>query len=334
MQAKALICDEHQEFTFEDVLLPDHGPDRMLVRTVSTGVSIGTEFALIRGKLSWGPYPLCVGYQGVGRVESVGENVQGFSAGDYVYYRDNKWIERSDGTAVSAVAGTHCSHAVIDPVKTHGVALVPEGLEHDVGSLFVMPAVALHGVDMANVRMGSVAVVFGCGLIGLGVVATCCQRGARVIAVDLQQKRLDIAGKLGADHLIDGNEQDVAAEVQRIAPGGADVVFEVTGIGACIDGAVQLCKPYGKFVLQGNYGADPISYHFLPPHGKHLTWFYPCDDGLAPCRRAVVKNMAMGILPWEHVITHRVPAAESPALYDAINKGEADEVVGAVIKWG
>ncbi len=69
------------------------------------------------------------------------------------------------------------------------------------------------------------------------------------------------------------------------------------------------------------------------PHVKQLTAFFPCNDGLAPCRRAVLKNIATGAIPWEKTISHRVPAAEAPALYEAINQGQADEVMGAVIKW-
>lgn len=333
MQAQALVCDAEQRFTLAEVTLPDPGPDHVLVRTRVSGVSIGTEFALIRNKLSWGPFPLCTGYMGVGVVEQMGQNVTGFAVGDRVYYRDNReGMALSDGQAVSPVTGVHCSHALINPATTHGLAHVPPGVDDEAASMFVMPAVGLFGVDMANPRMGEVVVVFGVGLVGLGVVAACRHRGCEVVAVDLSAQRLAVAQKMGADYLIDGSTQDVAAEVARIAPGGADVVFEATGIPAGIDLAIPLCRPFGKFVLQGNYGAAPISYHFLPPHGKRLTMFYPCDDGLAPCRRAVLKNMASGALPWQHVITHRVSAAGAPALYDAINRG-AEEVLGAVIRW-
>ena len=60
--------------------------------------------------------------------------------------------------------------------------------------------------------------------------------------------------------------------------------------------------------------------------------FFPCDDGWQPFRRAVVKNMAMGVLPWEKTITHRVSFTEAPGLYDGINRGEKD-VLGAIIQW-
>lgn len=333
MMAKALICDAQQRFTYTDVVLPDPGPNRLRVRALKTGVSIGTEFALIRNKISWGPYPICVGYQGVGIVEEVGSEIDGFSVGDKVYYRDGKWMALADGTSVSCVSGTHCSHAVICPRTTHGLAHLPEGVNEEDASLFVMPAVALSGVDMANVRMGSSALVYGCGQIGLGVVAFCARRGAVTIAVDIRGDRLEIARTLGAAHVINAAEQSAPEAVQRITGDGAAVVFEATGIPACIDKAIQLASPRGKFVLQGNYGAAPIAFHFLPAHGKRLTWFYPCDDGLAPCRRAVMENFALGALDWQPVITHRVDAAGIADFYDAVNRGDHDDVVGAVINW-
>jgi len=332
MQAKAIICDEQQNFTYADVALPDPGPGQIVVRPHYSGVSIGTEFALIRNKLSWGPYPLCTGYMAVGTVEYAGKTVSDFKPGDKVYYRDNKDIHLADGQKVSAVTGTHCSLAVIDPNNTHGVAHLPDGVNEAAASMYVMPAVGLNGVDMANPRMGETVVVFGAGLIGLGVVAACSQRGCIVVAIDLADQRLEVAKQLGADYVINSKTQNVQQALKQIAPAGADVVFEATGIPACIDTAIALCKTHGKFVYQGNYGAAPISYHFLPPHGKRLTAFYPCDDGLAACRRAVIKNMAMGTLPWEITITHQVPAVDAPALFAAINGGQ-DDILGAVIDW-
>ena len=333
MKARALVCDCQRNFTLAEVELPEPADNNLVVRTTHTGVSIGTEFMLIRGTLDWGPYPICTGYQGVGVVEHVGADVRGFSVGDKVYFRDNRGIRLADGQPVSGVSGTHCSMAVIDPDNTSGVAILPEGVDEDAASSFVMPACGLFGVDMANPRLGQTLVVHGVGLIGLGVVAAASHRGCVVVAVDLQRRRLDIARQLGADHVINAAESDVREELAGIAPDGADVVFECTGVPACIDPAIALCKPLGKFVFQGNYGAAPITWHFLPPHGKKLTAYFPCDDGRAPCRRAVLKHMAAGALRWEHTITHRVEASDSPDFYARIDAGRADEVVGGVIRW-
>ena len=331
MQAKALICDEHQNFTLDDVTLRDPDADEIAIRTHYTGVSIGTEFALIRNKISWGPYPICTGYQGTGAVEAVGENVINFHVGDKVYFRRNSYMELLNGREVSCVSGAHCSHAVLNPNTSHGAAKIFLGAKMDTAALFVMPAVGLNGVDMANPRMGTTVVVHGTGLIGLGVVAACAHRGCIVIAVDIDQKRLNIAQKMGADYLIDGSK-DVVAEVKKVAPEGADTVFECTGIPECVNKAIEICRTHGSFVWQGNYGVAPVPFEFMPAHTRRLKTFFPCDDGLQPCRRAVIKNMAMGVLKWENCITHHIGYLEAPEIFDRINKGDKD-IVGVVIRW-
>jgi 2-desacetyl-2-hydroxyethyl bacteriochlorophyllide A dehydrogenase len=332
MKAQALICDENQHFSLEDVILEDMKPDQIAIRTHFTGVSIGTEFALIRNKISWGNYPLCTGYMGTGVVEDVGEKVDGFQAGDAVYFRQNESMTLANGKRVSCVTGAHCSHAILKPNTSHGADHIVPGAGMDTASMFVMPAVGLYGVDMANPRTGWTVVVHGVGLIGLGVVAACAQRGCVVIAVDINDRNLAVARQLGADYLINSKRMAMQDAVMEIAPNGADAVFECTGIPECIDQTIPLCRTDGTFVWQGNYGAAPLTMHFLPAHGRRLRMFFPCDDGWQPFRHAVVKNMAMGVLPWEKTITHRIPYEEAPALYDRINRGEED-VLGAIIKW-
>jgi 2-desacetyl-2-hydroxyethyl bacteriochlorophyllide A dehydrogenase len=333
IEAKALVCDAQQRFSLEDVLLQEPDPDQVTIRTHWSGVSVGTEFALIRNKISWGPYPLCTGYMGSGIVEAIGSAIDNFAAGDKVYFRRNDSMTASNGGKISCVSGAHCSHAVLRANTSHGVDHVPEGVGMDAAAMFVMPAVGLHGVDMANPRMGQKVVVYGVGLIGLGVVAACVHRGCEVIAIDVNAKALETAKAFGANFCLNSRECDVTAEVARIAPGGADVVFEATGIPACLDPAIALCRPFGTFVWQGNYGATPVSLHFLPPHGKQLNMVFPCDDGHVPCRRAVLRNMASGALRWDMAITHRIPCQDAPDLFARLNRGEATDVIGAAIRW-
>jgi 2-desacetyl-2-hydroxyethyl bacteriochlorophyllide A dehydrogenase len=333
MQAKALICDEQQRFTLEDVDLPGPGPDQIAIRTHYTAVSRGTEFALIRNKISWGPYPLCVGYQGTGVVEAVGSDLTDFQPGDEVFFRGNDAMALGDGTRVSCVQGAHCSHVILKPHTSHGAYHMIPGAPLDLSSMFVMPAVGLYGTDLANPRMGSVVAVHGVGLIGLGVVAACVHRGCVVVAIDIADKNLEIARKLGADHVINSAKTKALEELQQIAPQGADTVFECTGLPQCVDPAIELCRPFGTFVWQGNYGAAPIQMRFLPPHGKRLTMVFPSDDGMIPCRRAVLRNMAMGALRWEHTVTHRISYTEMPDLYQMLNEGTDQDLVGVIVSW-
>ncbi|MEE2753299.1 MAG: zinc-binding dehydrogenase [Candidatus Latescibacterota bacterium] len=333
MISKALVATDKQRFSIEEVVLPDPGPRQIQVQALYTGVSIGTEFALIQGKIHWGSHPMVTGYQGVGIVEQVGSDVSEIAVDDRVYYRTNSKIASPSGKKITGASGVHCAQAVTDIDGSHAAALLPEGADEEASSMFVMPAVGLNGVDTTNPRMGDVVVVYGVGLIGLGIVAACSHRGCSVIAADVEGDRLEIAKRMGADYAINLEREVLVSRVEEITPGGADVVFEATGRQACIDPAIALCRREGKFVLQGHYGDKPISYNFSAPHSKRLTIFYPCDDGMEMCRRAVLKNMAAGVLPWYHTITHRCAFEDSPQLFDAINQGRAETVLGAVIRW-
>jgi 2-desacetyl-2-hydroxyethyl bacteriochlorophyllide A dehydrogenase len=334
MEARALVCNEAREFSIEAVVLPDPGRDQILIRNYYSGVSIGTEFALIRNKISWGPFPICTGYMGTGVVEAVGADVRGFAAGDRVYYRRNESMTlAADGTPVTNAAGVHCSHVVLEPSGAYGADPLPPDADMAVCSMFVMPAVGLHGVNLVNPRLGETVVVYGCGLIGLGVVAACANRGCEVIAVEIDEERLRLARGFGADHLIDGAARDVEAEVKKIAPDGADAVIECTGIPECIDRALPLCRRYGKFCWQGNYGDARIPFNYQAAAGPKLRMFFPSDDGLRPCRRAIVKSMTNGMLPWVRCITHRIAAAAAPELYRRIDAGDTHGIAGVVIGW-
>ena len=332
MKATALITWEDQTFSLEDVEIPGPDQGQISIKTEYTGVSIGTEFALIQNKISWGPYPLCTGYMGTGFVEDVGKNISNFKPGDRVYYRSNDAIRLPGDKPVSCASGAHASRVVLKPDTTHGAYHLRADADMETASMYVMPAVGLFGVDMANPRMGQTVAVYGCGLIGLGVIAACVQRGCVVIAIDLKEKQLKTAEAFGANYLVNGSTADVPAKIAELTGDGADVVFESTGIPTCIDKAIELCRPYGSFVWQGNYGSAPLSWHFLPAHGRRLKMFFPCDDGLEPCREAVIRNMALGILPWERCITHHADYLDAPDIYGKINGGDP-EITGVTFSW-
>ena len=60
---------------------------------------------------------------------------------------------------------------------------------------------------------------------------------------------------------------------------------------------------------------------------------FPCDDGYAPCREAVMRQMATGLLPWGRTVTHRVKAAEAPAFFADVDVGRVRGLLCAVIDW-
>lgn len=341
-ETQAIICDENQNVTLEKVVLPDLQAKDILIKNLYSGISIGTEMLLVRNKISWGDFPICLGYQAVGVVEKIGTNVTDFKVGDKVYHRGHQREILLDGKAVSATSGSHMSYSIIDTSApqegavdaAHSAAILPEELiDEEAASLFVMPAVGLNGVNMSGVKMGDTVAVLGIGLIGLGVMVAAKLRGAAAIAIDLDDARLEMAKKLGADYTINPNNGDMLEQLEKICPGGADVVFEASGVPACLNIALGLCRDHGKFVFQGNYGQDSQPLNFLAAHVKHLTAYFPCDDGLQPCRHAVLELMASGALKWGQTITHRLTPQEAPGFYSDLNQGKIKDTLGAVIQW-
>ena len=334
MKSRALICTDQQQFSLEEFEIPALAPTDLLIRCIYSGVSVGTEFAVFRQKLNYGPFPVCTGYQAVGIVEDIGADVSEFKIGDKVYYRRNFIPMQHGGQPLTVCSGTHASYALMP--ETADVEVLPSGVDDATGSLFVMPSVGYNAVDMAGVQMGEVVAIHAVGLIGLGALVAARLRGSVTIAIDLNSRRLEMASELGATHVIEAgaiSHQEVKARVQEINPGGADVVFEGSGIPACLDLAFPLARLHGKFVFLGHYGKAPVSFNYLVPHAKQLTAFFPCNDGLAPCRAAVLRNIATGAIPWHKTITHRVDATEAPELYTKINRDEIPELMGAALRW-
>ena len=75
-----------------------------------------------------------------------------------------------------------------------------------------------------------------------------------------------------------------------------------------------------------------MPFDFFDAHMNHISAYFPCDDGLQPCRRAVLDLMASGALKWEQTITHRLEYQQAPNFYNSFRKGEI-KALSAVIKW-
>ena len=332
---KAIVCTEDQNVALAKLTLPVLRPKDILVKNLYSGVSNGTELMLIRNKVSWGPFPIWLGYQAVGIVEKLGSEVDEFKIGDKVYHRGCSVSATMNGQSVSPTSGAHGAHSIVDTTsQKYSAAILPKNIDEEAASLFVLPSVGLNGVNLSGVKTGDIAVIQGAGLVGLGNVAAAKLRGATVIAIDTQPNRLQVAKLLGADYTINAGQEDVPLRLTQLAPQGPDIVFESTGLAQFIDTALSYCKMYGKFVFQGDYGQfGQLSFKFYLAHEKLLTAYFPSDDGFQPCRKAVMDWIAAGALKWGQVITHRLSAEDAPAFYNALNRGETGNVLGAVIKW-
>ena len=332
MKTKAFVADRDGRVRLRDVEVPEPAAQDLMVRAVCTGVSIGTESLWLSEQLADGKAWVCTGYQAVGVVGSVGADVKGLQPGDVVAYNGQPAMAlAADGQTVATCNGAHAAHAVL-PAKR--AVPVPEGVDPAPACLFVVFGTGLHGVDRAKPRLDDWVVVHGCGLVGLGVVTVCALHGCRVIAIDRQPHRLNVARQLGAIASLDARDTDIEEAVRTFTDGGADVVFEATGVPACLGVAARLCRKPATFVFQGNYGRiTTIEHDFRDGHWKELNMLHTCGYGGNRAAEAFLRHLQLGHMPWDAAITHRRKAQDAEELLDDVLNRRVGDVLGMVIEW-
>ncbi|HMK96660.1 MAG TPA: zinc-binding dehydrogenase [Acidimicrobiales bacterium] len=335
VEGTALVAWGDRSFSVERVLAPGPGEKNIVVSVRCSGVSFGTEFGVLQGKIDWGGFPMVTGYMATGSVVAVGTDVEGFSPGDRVYLRHGEdLVLMSSGRPLNCRDGLHCSIASIDPTGDHGAAVLPPGVPDEEGSLFVVLSVGLYGVDLAGVRTGSTVVVLGLGAIGLGVVAAAAARGARVVGLDLRERCCELARAYGAWRTVVVGAEGPEEPVHRlIGPDGADYVFESTGLPELVDVGISLTRSFGTFVWQGHYGSGRAHFNFLPAHHKRLKMIFPCDDGFAEYRSAVMRSIDRGSLLPAGLITDRLSPSEAPSFFSHVCENGSGASISAVIRW-
>lgn len=230
--------------------------DQVLLRTLYSGVSTGTELTTYLGSnphlhRRWDPeqrlfvagrqepdYPVVgAGYEEVGEVVSVPlGGPYGVAVGDVVW---GIWGHRSDGVL---------------PVADAAAQRLPSGVDPVVGVFARVGAVALNAVIEADIHVGETVAVFGQGVIGQLAVRLAALNGATVVAVDVQEDRLRRSTEFGATHTFNPSAGDVAEAVRQLTAGrGADVCLELSGSHAGLQEAIRTCCYSGRVIASGFY---------------------------------------------------------------------------------
>ncbi|EFQ82242.1 mycothiol-dependent formaldehyde dehydrogenase [Aeromicrobium marinum DSM 15272] len=240
--------------TLENIVIPDPGPGEAVVAVQACGVC-HTDLHYREGGIN-DEYPFLLGHEAAGVVESVGEGVTDVAPGDYVILnwravcgscraceRGRPWycfathnatqkMTLEDGTELSPalgigafadktlVAAGQCTK--VDPAASPAAAgLLGCGVMAGLGA----------AINTGNVGRGDSVAVIGCGGVGAAAVAGARLAGAaKIIAIDLDPRKLEWATDLGATHTIDASTTDVVEAVQALTGGfGADVVIDAVG---------------------------------------------------------------------------------------------------------
>jgi 2-desacetyl-2-hydroxyethyl bacteriochlorophyllide A dehydrogenase len=309
------------------VELPDPGPSDVLVRTVCSGVSQGTERWLLTDRYRWSDgvpqYPHFPGYQAAGVVERVGAEVDDLRAGDHVFSQGTPFADRSPRYGLASHTGLHV-------VPRSAVTRLDPSVDLAAASLLRMAGVSRHGVRLTGVREGDLVAVIGQGLIGQMSAQAAKGRGARVIASDLVAARVEASERHSADRAVDASTEDLGEAVREEAPDGADVAIETTGNARLFLTCVDLLRAEGRICLQGYY-PELIEVDFHPTHLKRPSVTFPCwvderEDA------ALAADLARGDVVIEPLITHRIPYTEAAEAF-ALVLEHPEETLGMVLTW-
>ena len=302
----AVMRGNQAPLELEDVRIDDPGPGEVLLRTVASGIC-HSDLHVIEGNLPVPP-PCILGHEPAGIVEAVGEGVAGFAPGDHVIGCLTSWcgvcrfctagrpylcptqfagrpagsrprLADAAGVPIGQFANlSSFAERMLCPERS--LVKIRDDMPLDRASLIGCGVTTGLGavLNTVHVPAGSSVVVLGCGGVGLAAIQGARIIGAgRIIAVDAQRWKFDLARKLGATDCVDATEGDPVAAVHALTGGGADFAFECIGLVPTVQQAVGMTGRGGTTVLVGVVPITqqvPISAADLTLQEKKITGSY------------------------------------------------------------
>lgn len=319
--------------------LPAPGPGQAVV-DIAWSALCHTQLNEIRGLKGADPFlPHTLGHEGAGKVVAIGAGVTKVRPGDGVVLT---WIRGAgldggatiyqgpDGPINSGPVSTFIRRAVVSEDR-----LVPLTQEMPLREASLLGCAVPTGFGLvrndARLASGGTIAVFGVGGVGLAAVAGAVVAGASTImAVDVDDRRLGRARRLGATHLVNIRRESALDAASRITAGrGLDAAVEATGVTEAMEAAFDVVKPGGIAVIAGNAPAG-ARIRIAPMdliRGKRIAGSWgggSAPDRDTPLYEAMYK---LGELPIGHMITHEYPLSLINEAFAALADGHAGRVL-------
>lgn len=343
--ARRVFLTTPKNIEIQEVELDPMGRKGVLVKTICSGISHGTELALYRGtapQLSRAfdkemrLFPAVkdrtvpevlnrgLGYENVGEVIEVGPDVQNFRPGDLMWC----WAP-------------HISYYVFEegketlgwppPIGNYSAKL-PAGVSPEEGVFTALSEVALTGIHDASIKVGDYVAILGAGVIGQLVAQLALLNGARKVFVsEPLESRRSMAQAYGAI-VLDPNVTDVSVAIrQETQNRGADVTIETSGNQRAIHEAIRCTGIGGQIVTLGFYqGGAPDVYFGEEWHHNRVTMKSSMSAWLCPSRydpqweikrsfETVLDLMANKKIKVADMITHKIPFEEAAEAYKLLD---------------
>ena len=333
VKSKQIVFTAPRHVAIEERELNQPEAEQVLIKSLFTLVSTGTELTALTGEFpqnsAWARYvryPFSPGYDNVGEIVALGESAEGLKAGDKVFC----WAP-------------HCQFALMN---FKSVYKVPEDLPLKEVAFAALGQIALNGVRLGEIALGESIVIIGMGPVGqLALQLARLSGGFPIIAVDLSEKRLEIARSHGADLASSSGGENLEEEIKCLTRGRmADVVFEVTGNQKAIPRALRLLKRRGKLVILGSpRGKVEVDFHDevhtlgLRIIGAHNSMHTPYETPynqwtLERDMELFLDLLRSGRITVKSLISHVFPWREAPKAYQMLLE-DRTQTMGVLFDW-
>ena len=303
---------------------------KMVLEKVQTD-GLLTTYDAVKSKLA---QPLALGYCNVGVIHEIGHGVDGLKVGDRVV---------SNGP-----------HADVVKVPKNLCAKIPDQVSDEAAAFAVVASIGLQGIRLAEPTLGECFVVTGAGLIGLLTIQMLRANGCRVLAIDFDQSKLELAKQFGAEVCNPGRGEDPVATGLAFSRGlGIDgvIITASTKVSDPVTQAARMSRKRGRIILVGVTGLELNRADF---YEKELSFQVSCSYG--PGRYdaeyedkghdyplgfvrwteqrnfvAVLDMLAAGTLNVDPLITHRFDFEDAPQAYNVLTEDQAG--LGILLKY-
>lgn len=322
---KALICTQPGTFEYRDIPSPVLKPGHAIIKIKRIGIC-GTDLHAFKGTQPYFSYPRILGHELAGDLIEA-DGADGFVPGEAVtiipYFNCGTCIACRNGkpnccTNIN-VCGVHSDGGMLEYLSVPSYALVKSnGLSYDELALVEPLAIGAHGVGRANIQPNEFVLVIGAGPIGLGTMEFARIAGAIVIAIDINDNRLQFCkDSLQVQHTINATTEDAMERIKEITGNEMPtVVIDATGNQKAINTALQYLAHGGRFVL---IGLQKETINFSHPE------FHKRETTLMSSRNATRKD-------FEHVMNTMKKRLVNPATY-ITHRAKFDEVKDLFETW-
>ncbi|MEO2280612.1 zinc-binding dehydrogenase [Pseudoalteromonas pernae] len=318
MSQMAAVVVRNGQLENERIDIPTPGPGQVLVKSLACGicgsdlhiVRHGEEVADIFDKLGVMPKdlmastPLMLGHEFCAEVVSYGPDTeQRFNAGTRVTCVP--MLMSQGGAGVGITPGVHGAYSEYFIVDADLLLEVPAHLSSLAATVTEPLAVGMHAVNRAKVDKDCVALVAGCGAIGLATIASLKHLGVKdIVASDLQPKNRAIAQEFGASAAVDPSVEDEVALAAKIADGRRVVIFECVGVHQLINSFIERAPAKATLVITGIHTAmAQVNFGFatVKEMDIYFSYYYTPEEFAQS-----LSLMASGDIPWQHMCTATV----------------------------